>query len=122
MSYYADEGVYYYFQYGGKEVDAGNGNKQVCFKNLLLQGARLEKLDDHGYMILHTNDSDYGADEKREGWYITNGKGIKVTWTKMDDTYPTRYYDENGEEIKINVGKTYVAIIPKEDFAQTKFE
>lgn len=122
LEYNADEGVYYYFQYGGKEVDAGNGNKQVCFKNLLLQGARLEKLDDHGYMILHTNDSDYGADEKREGWYITNGKGIKVTWTKLDDTYPTRYYDENGEEIKINVGKTYVAIIPKEDFAQTKFE
>ena len=65
LEYNADEGVYYYYQYGDKEVDAGNGNKQVCFKNLLIQGARLEKLDDHGYMILHTNDSDYGADEKR---------------------------------------------------------
>ena len=104
-------------------MDAGNGNKQVCFKNLLLQGARLEKLDDHGYMILHTNDSDYGADDTREGWYITNGKAIKVSWKKAEDTAPTRYFDQNGEEIKINVGKTYVAILSdKEDFAQTKFE
>ncbi|MBQ9359672.1 MAG: DUF3048 domain-containing protein [Lachnospiraceae bacterium] len=122
LEYNADEGVYYYFQYGDKEVDAGNGNKQVCFKNLLLQGARLEKLDDHGYMFLHTNDSDYSDSDKREGWYITNGKAIKVTWTKMDDTYPTKYFDENGEEIKINVGKTYVAIMPSGDFGDIKIE
>ncbi len=122
LEYNADDGLYYYFQYGDKEVDAGNGNKQVAFKNLLIQGARLEKLDDHGYMILHTNDGDYGADEKREGWFITNGKAIKVTWTKVDDTYPTRYYDENGEEIKLNVGKTYVAIMPKEDFEASTIE
>lgn len=122
LEYNEDEGVYYYFQYGGKEVDAGNGNKQVCFKNLLIQGARLEKLDDHGYMILHTNDSDYSADEKREGWYVTNGKAIKVTWSKLDDMNPTRYFDENGEEIKINVGKTYVAIMPSTDFGDIKFE
>ncbi len=122
LEYNADEGVYYYFQYGDKEVDAGNGNKQVCFKNLLLQGARLEKLDDHGYMILHTNDGDYKDGDTRKGWYITNGKAIKVSWTKMDDTYPTRYYDENGEEIKINVGKTYVAIMPSDDFEDIQFE
>ena len=84
LEYNADEGVYYYFQYGSKEVDAGNGNKQVCFKNLLLQGAKLEKLDDHGYMILHTNDGDYKSNPswKKGGWYITNGKAIKVTWSK----------------------------------------
>lgn len=122
LEYNEDEGVYYYFQYGDKEIDAGNGNKQVCFKNLLLQGARLEQLDDHGYMILHTNDSDYGPNDKREGWYITNGKAIKVTWNKLDDTYPTKYYDENGEEIKLNVGKTYVAILPQEDFEETLIE
>ncbi len=122
LEYNPEEGVYYYFQYGDKEIDAGNGNKQVCFKNLLLQGARLEKLDDHGYMILHTNDGDYKDGDTREGWYLTNGKAIKVSWTKMDDTYPTRYYDENGDEIKLNVGKTYVAIMPSSDFGDIKFE
>ena len=122
LEYNAEEGVYYYFQYGDKEVDAGNNNQQVCFKNLLIQGARLEQLDEHGYMILHTNDSDYSSDEKREGWYVTNGKAIKVTWTKLDDTYPTRYFDENGEEININVGKTYVAIMSAKSFGDIKFE
>ncbi|MCR5746654.1 MAG: DUF3048 domain-containing protein [Lachnospiraceae bacterium] len=122
LEYNAEDGLYYYFQYGDKEVDAGNDNKQVCFKNLLIQGARLDKLDEHGYMLLHTNDSDYSSDEKREGWYVTNGKAIKVTWSKADDTTPTKYVDENGEEIKINVGKTYVAIMPSGIFGDIKFE
>ena len=122
LEYKADEGVYYYYQYGGPETDAGNGSKQVCFKNLLLQGGRLEKLDDHGYMFIHTNDSDYKDKDTRQGWYVTNGKAIKVSWKKTDDTYPTKYYDENGEEIKINVGKTYVAIMPSDDFGDIVFE
>ncbi len=122
LEYDSENGVYKYFQYGSAEVDAGNGNKQVEFKNLLIQGARLEQLDDHGYMMYHTTDNDYSSSEKREGWYVTNGKAIKVTWTKLDDTYPTRYYDENGEEIKINVGKTYVAIVPTTSFDEIKFE
>ena len=124
LEYNADEGVYYYFQYGGKEVDAGNDNKQVCFKNLLIQGARLEQFDKNGYMMFHTNDFDYTGDysDTREGWYITNGKAIKVSWKKAEDTAPTRYFDQNGEEIKINVGKTYVAILSDKRFGDIKFE
>jgi hypothetical protein len=73
-------------------------------------------------MMYHTTDNDYSASEKREGWYVTNGKAIKVTWTKLDDLHPTRYFDENGEEIKINVGKTYVAILSDKRFGDIKFE
>ncbi|MCR5627657.1 MAG: DUF3048 domain-containing protein, partial [Lachnospiraceae bacterium] len=110
LEYDETEGVYKYFQYGSAEVDAGNGNKQVTFKNLLLQNARLEQLDDHGYMMYYPSESD------REGIYITNGKAINVKWTKLNDLDPTRYYDENGEQIKINVGKTYVALIREEEW------
>ena len=120
LEYDAENGVYKYFQYGGPEVDAGNGNKQVEFKNLLIQSARLEQLDDHGYMMYHTTDNDY--DGPRDGWYITNGKAVKVSWTKFSDIYPTKYFDENGDEIKINVGKTYVAIVPTTSFEDIVIE
>ncbi|MCR4908239.1 MAG: DUF3048 domain-containing protein, partial [Lachnospiraceae bacterium] len=70
LEYDESEGVYKYFQYGQAEVDAGNGNKQIAFKNLFLQNARLEQLDDHGYMMY------YPSETNRDGIYITNGRAV----------------------------------------------
>ena len=92
-------------------MDEGYNNDKMSFKNLLIQDARLEELDDNGYMIFHSKDVD------RQGYFITNGKAIKVTWRKGEDTQPTRYYDENGNEITLNTGKTYVALVPSTDFS-----
>ncbi len=110
LEYDSANKVYKYFQYGQAETDAGNGNKQVSFTNLLLQNARLEQLDEHGYMMY------YPTESNRDGWFITNGKAVKVKWTKKGDTFATRYYDESGDEIKLNVGKTYVALIPSDEW------
>ncbi len=116
LEYDADSQTYKYFQYNQAEVDAGNGNKQIAFTNLLLQNARLEQLDDHGYMMY------YPSESNREGWFITQGKAVKVTWTKQNDLDATRYYDSNGNEIKINVGKTYVALIPEKEWDNISME
>ena len=70
----------------------------------------MEQLDKNGYMMY------YPTDSNREGYYITNGKGIKVTWTKVDDLNPTRYYDSDGNEIQINVGKTYIAYVSSDEW------
>ena len=48
----------------------------------------------------------------QDGYYVTNGEAIPITWTKTTETSPTRYYDMSGNEIKINTGKTYVALVP----------
>ena len=45
------------------------------------------------------------------GTYITNGKAIDVTWSKDDPWGVTKYRDSNGEEIKLNLGKTWVLIV-----------
>ena len=111
LEYNEEDQLYYYFEYGAAHVDAGYNNAQMSFKNLLIQDARLEELDDNGYMIFHSKDVD------RQGYFITNGKAIKVTWRKGEDTQPTRYYDENGNEITLNTGKTYVALVPSTDFS-----
>ena len=36
---------------------------------------------------------------------------IHVTWEKKDDYEPTVYYDDNGEEVTVNQGRTMVFII-----------
>ncbi len=116
LEYDEAEGVYKYFQYNQKEVDAGNGNVQISFKNLFLQNARMEQLDEHGYMMYYPSETD------RDGYYITNGKAIPVKWTKMNDLEPTRFYDLEGNEIKINVGKSYIALIPEKEWSNIVIE
>ena len=110
------DGLYYYSEYGSPHVDAGNNNEQLSFKNLLLQKARYVVFDDHGYMMFHS--IDYNA----EGYYITNGKAIKVTWTKEEELKPTRYYDMDGNEITINTGRTYVALVPDDIWDKLEIE
>ncbi|MBO6148231.1 MAG: DUF3048 domain-containing protein [Lachnospiraceae bacterium] len=116
MEYDESSKTYKYFQYGAAEADAGNGNKQVAFTNVLLQNARLEQLDDHGYMMY------YPSESNRDGWFITQGKAIPVKWTKLNDLAATHYYDLDGNEIRINVGKTYVGLIREEEWKNISME
>ena len=106
FDYDADRQVYLYSEYGKPHVDAGNNNEQLSFKNLLLQNARYVVFDDHGYMMFHS------IDFNREGYYITNGKAIKITWSKSEELAITQYYDLDGNEITLNTGRTYVALVP----------
>ena len=45
------------------------------------------------------------------GYYITNGKCEKITWEKPVRAEKTKYIGEDGEEIVLNQGKTFVNII-----------
>lgn len=105
LKYNPEDGLYYYSEYGSKHVDPQNDNKQLAFKNVIIQRVSYNQLDENGYLIFNCIGSD------QEAMYITNGKRINVKWTKTSDTEPTRYYDGMGNEIKLNTGKTYVAFV-----------
>lgn len=47
-----------------------------------------------------------------EGYYITNGKAIKIKCIKNDRDEQTIYQDLEGNEIKVNDGNTFVNICP----------
>jgi hypothetical protein len=115
FEYNESDGLYYRFQYGEKHIDAEN-NSQLAFKNLLIQNTRYEELDDNGYMAFYT------IDDKMDGYYVTNGKAIHITWKKTDACSPTRYFDDNGKEIVLNTGKTYVALVPNDIFKNNKIQ
>ena len=44
--------------------------------------------------------------------YISDGKAINITWKKDSATDRTKYYLADGTELKLNVGKTYIAVVP----------
>lgn len=47
-----------------------------------------------------------------DGYYITNGKAIKIKCIKEARNSQTKYQDLNGNEIKVNDGNTWVNICP----------
>ncbi|MCI8308547.1 MAG: DUF3048 domain-containing protein [Lachnospiraceae bacterium] len=109
--YNADDKVYYRHQYGKEHMDVAK-NKQLSFKNLIIQ-----KVDDEPIVPGHRKDYRTINFEKAtgKGWYITNGKAIKITWKKNESKGFMKYYHEDGTELVINPGKTYVALFPDED-------
>ena len=46
------------------------------------------------------------------GYYISNGGMQKITWEKLENNEQSRmhFYDMNGNELKINRGKSYIAL------------
>ena len=102
---------YLYSEYGQKHTDPGNNDEQLGFTNVIIQNCRYVKFDDNGYMMFHA------IDYNREGWFITQGKAIPITWSKEDEVTPTRYYDKDDNEITLNTGKTYVGLIPDDKWS-----
>ncbi len=110
FEYNEDDGLYYRFQKpsNGPHMDAAT-DKQLAFKNLLVQFTYHEVRDAKGYLAFQC------IDTTRDGWYFTNGKGIHVNWKKTSDYGSTKYYDDNGDEITLNTGKTMICIVEDGD-------
>ena len=113
FEYNEETGLYDRFQHlsgdsDGPHVDLAS-NQQLAFKNILIQNTYFEVRDQKGYLAFQCHDT------TRDGWFFTNGKGIHVTWEKTSDYGATRYYDDNGNEIKLNTGKTMVCILEDGD-------
>ena len=116
LEYNEADGLYYYSEYGAPHLDPGNDNKQLSFKNVIIQKADMYEYDNNGYMY-------YDIIEKRnDGYYIVNGKAIPIEWVKVSATSPTKYYDMEGNEIALNVGMTYIGIVPSDAWEELVIE
>lgn len=109
LQYNESTKTYDYITYGSAHKDAEDG-EVASYKNVLLQNCTYTKLDDHGYLIYNC------ISPAREGLYITNGYARKIYWIKPSETGHTVYIDENGEIISLNTGKTYVSLIPDDQW------
>lgn len=111
--YNEETGLYDRYQKvsGGSDsphVDMAN-NQQLTFKNIIVQNTYHEVRDSKGYLAFQVHDT------TRDGWFFTNGKGVHINWKKETDYGATRYYDDAGNEIEFNTGKTMVLIVESGD-------
>ena len=105
LEYDEESGKYLYYEYGMAHIDPENDNAQLSFTNVILQCADITQYDANGYMQFNV------LNASGNGYYITGGQAIPVTWEKGMDTDPTKFYNSDGEEITLNTGKTYIGFV-----------
>lgn len=106
FAYNAVDGLYYKTIHGMPQTDGLNG-QQIAFANVIVQNTKWAALDAKGYLTFQNYDN------TEDGYYFTKGKCIHIRWAKTGDYTPTVYYDDLGNEIQLNEGKTYIAITQK---------
>ncbi len=132
FDYNESDKLYYRSEFGSPQIDQLNG-QQLAYKNIIIQECPSTFFDDK-YLWTDPVNGDQGG----SGWFITNGRAERITWKKENwswedpvlmtvssanvsfdvrhcDFNVTRYYDMNGNEIRLNQGKTFVEIVRNQD-------
>ena len=105
---YDKENMNYKMFMGGKEHTDLITKKQYTVKNIITYQVENSSIhsDRKGRQDLYNVGSG-------EGYYISNGEAIKIKWNKKDRSSKTVYTLEDGSELKVNDGNTWIHIQPK---------
>ena len=106
--YDSDNKVYLRSMNDTKNVDLVTG-EQYKVKNIIIYGINYSSYCDHGYCLYQKIDN-VGSGN---GYYISNGYSIPITWSKSSKNDKTIYkIKSNDEELVVNDGNTYIQIYP----------
>ena len=105
FEYNEEDGLYYRYQFGGAHIDEMN-NEQLTFSNVIFKVCHGEVREPSNLDYLA-----FGVHGDGDAYVFTAGKVIKGTWERKSDYAANMFYDEDGNEIVFNQGKTWVCII-----------
>lgn len=107
FEYNEKDHLYYRFQNGKEQIDEMDGS-QLAVSNVVFQYCHGEVRDSHDYLA-------FGVHGEGDAIVFTGGKVIKGRWERYDgDATPAKFYDQNGDEIIFNQGKTWICNIWEE--------
>jgi len=101
---------YLRFQAGEQHIDHGN-NKQIAVSNLVILFTDYYPVDDAGRLSMKTEGEGQMA-------LYRDGKVIAGTWSKIDSMSKLKFYGENGAELLLTPGKTWISVINRTDLVQ----
>ena len=104
LRYNPEDGRYYKWQDGEKQIDAGNDNAQLAFDNCLLLFAYIGG-------IANTELVDVYYAGGGEGYYFSQGRYEKISWEKPEWDGDFIFTRADGSELVLNTGTTYLAVI-----------
>lgn len=109
FEYNEEDGLYYRYQFDAAHIDEMNG-EQLTVTNVIFKVCSGNVRDANDYLCFNVHGSG-------DAYIFTNGKVVKGTWTRTSDNAANMFYDEDGNEIVLNQGKTWICCI-WEDYAQ----
>ena len=86
----------------------GVTNKQYSVKNIITYKVKNKSIDSKDRQELDNIGSG-------EGYYITNGYAVPIKWSKKSRDSKTIYTYNDGKEIKVNDGNTFIQIQPSKE-------
>lgn len=92
----------------GKVMSDEMSKENITTKNIIITFAENYTLDDGE----NKGRQDVVTVGNLDGYYITNGKAIKIKCNKSDRKSQTKYVDLDGNEINVNDGNTWVNVCP----------
>ena len=101
FEYNAEDGRYYRYQYGGPQIDAVT-NEQLSYKNVIVMMVEYTSDSDGYYRFVSWNNCNLNA------YYFTDGQYVLAKW-KMENGVP-KFYNEDGSELKLNPGNTFITV------------
>ncbi len=106
FTYDAEKNVYLKQINGNPQID-GKTQEQLAFTNVFVLETDISVRDEIGHKNV-----DWDGAVNSVGYYVSNGAVQKIHWSKDENNEKSRlrFYDENGEELKINRGKSYIAL------------
>ena len=106
LIYDEQSGTYKKENTGKPQIDGKTGN-QLAFTNVIVLETSITVRDEVGHKNV-----DWSGGEDAVGYYISNGGMQKINWYKQENNEQDRIhlYDETGQELSLNRGKTYIAI------------
>lgn len=97
----------------GKSATNKEDKLPLTFKNVVVQITSIKTQADGDHL-------DIALVGKGDGYVISNGKFIKMHWTKKDVTSQTLLTDEKGNALPLNPGKTWWNIVDKSTIINIK--
>ena len=102
--YNSEEKTYYRSMSGVKHTDLVTG-EQYKFKNIICYDVKYNSYD-------NTKLRDLKNIGSGDGVYITNGYSIPIKWEKKTRDGKTKYMYQDGTELKVSDGNTFIQIYP----------
>ncbi len=100
---YDEENKVYLSKLNGNNFVDSEGTQQN-FENIILCYTEISSLNDSKGRV----DFDFS---EGKGIYVSNGSYTDITWKKGDSADMLKFYDKNGDELSLNIGRTYIGIL-----------
>lgn len=94
-------------------LDYKSGKKEE-FKNVLVLFTEIHNLSD-GYHV----QTEFGSGT---GYYFSEGSYKPIKWEKKSETAPLKYFNEDGSDLKLNAGNSYICLTDTDNKSALKIE